>query len=198
MVLIFLTLISYPGREGIYRAISGFAHDVSFVGTISHFITDPGLVLLVGTTAVLVVWSFLKDRRIFWRLVAGGIGVVGSYGVNKVLKSLFEEERPCRTFDVATVVTCPEVGSWSFPSNHSVIAAAFATACILVMPKLAWYTIPAALLIAVSRVAVGAHYLHDVLAGVTVGTLLVVVVVFVFDPIIQNVFNKKQKPDEQL
>jgi membrane-associated phospholipid phosphatase len=63
----------------------------------------------------------------------------------------------------------------SFPSGHSASAAAFATAASLHAPVLA---VPLATLaggVALSRVATGAHYPSDVLAGAAIGVCAAVV-----------------------
>lgn len=58
---------------------------------------------------------------------------------------------------------------WSFPSGHTVTAAALAASLFLFYPRF-WpaYAI-AALLIAASRVAIDAHYLSDVIGGAFLG-----------------------------
>jgi undecaprenyl-diphosphatase len=127
---------------------------------------------MVGTVVVIAVWSWLRDREAFWRFVCAGLGVVGAYLTSEVIKLLVSQPRPCRVLDVTTVLGCPEVGDWSWPSNHSVIAAAFATACVIAAPRLMWFVAPMAGLIAFSRVAAGVHHLHDVISGLALGTAL--------------------------
>src|SRR5699024_10837516 len=85
-----------------------------------------------------------------------------------------------------TVLSCPGSGDWSWPSNHAVLAAAFATACILVVPRLAWFAVPLALAIAASRVAAGVHFVHDVLSGLALGALVVAAVVAAASPVLDR------------
>lgn len=82
------------------------------------------------------------------------------------------EDRPCQSLHVKTLEACPAPGDWSFPSNHTVIAAAAAVALLYVSRRLGTIALLGACLMAVSRVWVGAHYPHDVIAGVLVGTLI--------------------------
>ncbi|MET8410315.1 phosphatase PAP2 family protein [Streptomyces sp. NPDC005195] len=98
--------------------------------------------------------------------------VVVAYGVNSVFKLLVREDRPCRSLRVRTLEACPAPGDWSFPSNHTVIAAAAAVALLFVSRRLGTVAVVAACAMAVARVWVGAHYPHDVVAGVLVGTLI--------------------------
>ncbi len=60
----------------------------------------------------------------------------------------------------------------SFPSGHATISFAIASAMYFVDATLfSWY-VAAAVFISLSRVAVGVHYLSDVIAGAVVGTLV--------------------------
>src|SRR5699024_2357425 len=77
-------------------------------------------------------------------------------------------------------------GDWSWPSNHAVLAAAFATACILVVPRLAWFALPLALAIAASRVAAGVHYVHDVLSVPALGARVAAAVVAAAAPVLDR------------
>lgn len=178
---------SYAFREPIYRGISGTAAQFPSMGQVAAVITEPGLVALVVLTGAVALWGWARDRAAFWRLAGAGVGVILAYAASEGIKLLVTEERPCRTLEVVTVLACPEAGSWSWPSNHSVIAGAFATACVMAVPRLLWIVAPAAGLIALSRVAVGAHYLHDVLAGLALGVLVVLVCLVLLRPLIERV-----------
>ena len=101
--------------------------------------------------------------------------------LSKLLKLAVTEERPCRVWDVDAVLACPGVGNWSWPSGHSVLAAALATACIIAVPRSAWLAVPAAVLAGAARLAAGVHYLHDVAAGLALGTVVVTLVVVLLD-----------------
>lgn len=98
--------------------------------------------------------------------------VSAAYGANDLLKLAVHEQRPCRTLHAVTVEVCPPLGDWSFPSNHAAIAAAATVAILLADRRLGAVAVPAALLMAVSRVWVGVHYPHDVLIGLVTGALV--------------------------
>jgi membrane-associated phospholipid phosphatase len=53
------------------------------------------------------------------------------------------------------LLTCPGAGDWSLPSNHATLAAALATAVVVVQPRLWAWAVPIAALVAASRVAAG-------------------------------------------
>ncbi|MFI5821960.1 phosphatase PAP2 family protein [Streptomyces rishiriensis] len=98
--------------------------------------------------------------------------VVAAFGVDAALKLLVREDRPCQSLRVATLEACPAPGDWSFPSNHAAVAAAAAVALIFVSRRLGAVAAVAACAMAASRLWVGAHYPHDVVAGVLVGALV--------------------------
>ncbi|WP_328952008.1 phosphatase PAP2 family protein [Streptomyces sp. NBC_01220] len=100
------------------------------------------------------------------------VTVLTAYLVNDLVKSVFHEQRPCRSLHVVTVEACPALGDWSFPSNHAAIAAAAATAIWLTDRRLGAVALAAALLMGASRVWIGAHYPHDVLIGLLTGALV--------------------------
>ena len=102
--------------------------------------------------------------------------VVTAYAVDAALKLLVREDRPCQSLRVVTLEACPAAGDWSFPSNHAAIAAAAAIALLFVSRRVGSAAAVAAGAMAASRVWVGAHYPHDVAAGVVVGVLTVLLV----------------------
>jgi undecaprenyl-diphosphatase len=184
--LALFALAALAVREDLYLAIAERSSDSNVLGELAGAFASRGLLLLVAMTVAVAGWLWLRDRTAFWRLAAGGIGVVGAYVLSELIKLMVTEERPCHTLAVDTVLPCPEAGDWSWPSNHSVIAAAFATACIIALPRTAWFAAPVAVLIAVSRVAAGVHYVHDVASGLAVGTAVVVLAFVALQPAVRR------------
>ncbi|ANW19711.1 phosphatase PAP2 family protein [Streptomyces clavuligerus] len=158
--------------RGLYRDITELAESSpAWVHTLAE----------VGTEAVVVLFAALFVA-VWWRArrrssadlaiaLLGALGTAVGYVVSESLKTVFDEERPCRTVTeaAASIATCPPTGDWSFPSNHSAIAGGAAVALALAWPRLVWLTAPLALLAAFSRVFVGVHYPHDVIVGLAVG-----------------------------
>ncbi|AIA06045.1 phosphatase PAP2 family protein [Streptomyces noursei] len=191
-----MTDLAFGGASidgGLYTSVTGFAQQMPhFLNVLVSYWTDLGL--SVFALLMLVGWWRARARLggSTRRRLAHGEGrhtpavqmamalavpviVVLAYVVNDVVKSFFHEQRPCQTLHVVTVEPCPGIGDWSFPSNHSVIAASAAIALLLLDRRLGAIAIPAALLMGASRVWVGAHYPHDVLVGLIVGTLVAAV-----------------------
>ncbi|WDZ91018.1 phosphatase PAP2 family protein [Nocardiopsis sp. HUAS JQ3] len=192
-VLALLALTAYPGRERVFTAVAGSAERselAPLVGTVAEL----GLLALVATAGVLAAWCWFRSRRRFWPLAFAGLGVIAAYVLSEGVKLLVAQPRPCDVVDIATVLTCPGAGDWSWPSNHSVLAAAFAAACVLTVRRIAWLTVPLALVIATSRVAAGVHYAHDVLSGLAFGLLVVTVVVAVVRSALDTRFVRGSAP----
>ncbi|MCY0930238.1 phosphatase PAP2 family protein [Streptomyces sp. H27-H1] len=123
--------------------------------------------------AVLMLAAWWPARRAGLPAAVTALAVpvitVLAYGVNDLVKLAVREDRPCQSLHVITLEACPAPGDWSFPSNHAALAAGAAVALLFVSRRLGAVALVAAALMAASRVWVGAHYPHDVLAGFLVG-----------------------------
>lgn len=123
---------------------------------------------------MLVAWWQARRKADPAAVVALAVPLVTliAFGADDLLKLGVREDRPCQSLRVTTLEACPAPGDWSFPSNHAALAAAAAVALLFVSRRLGAVALIAAGLIAASRVWVGAHYPHDVLAGCLVGALV--------------------------
>ncbi|WP_228983786.1 phosphatase PAP2 family protein [Streptomyces sp. DH12] len=166
--------------QDLYRSVTDFAQDTPhWVQVFFEIGTDAGL-LVFGVLFVVAWWRVRPgDPRAVAVAALAPVATAFGYVVSETLKSLVDEERPCRAVAgaVASIAECPPYGDWSFPSNHSAIAGASAMALVLAWRRIAWLTVPLAVLMAFSRVFVGVHYPHDVAAGLVVGALAVLVFV---------------------
>src|SRR5699024_6016969 len=72
--------------------------------------------------------------------------------------------------------TSAPIVDWSFTSNHAPIAGAAAAAIVLTWYRMAFPAALIAVMEAFSRVFVGAHYPHDVTAGLLLGATVAVLV----------------------
>ncbi|NQD41598.1 phosphatase PAP2 family protein [Glutamicibacter halophytocola] len=177
--LALIAVVSYPLRDVLYLGLSGSVRDSAVLSAAAVFCSETLLKFLMLGAILLTVAIWFRDRNAFWRLICGALGAVLAYALSELLKALVTEERPCRTLEAVTAMACPQPGDWSWPSNHSVVAAAIATACLLVRPALAAVAMLLALLVALARVGVGAHYVHDVFSGLALGALIVLVCIHV-------------------
>ena len=137
---------------------------------VAFFFSLLGSELLAVLLVVLLV-VFGWQRR--WGAVAALlVTVVGAQMLNNVLKDWFHRTRP------APVEGLIPAQAFSFPSGHAMVAAAF----YLFVGYLAWrilkgrvrivcaaFLVLIALLIGLSRLYLGVHYLTDVVAGYIAG-----------------------------
>ncbi|MGW2813228.1 phosphatase PAP2 family protein [Streptomyces sp. NPDC001415] len=162
--------------DGLYTWVTDLAHRAPGpLDTLISVWSDYGLALF----AVLMVLAWWRTRPLGAARVSLALAtpfiVVAAYVVNDVFKMAVHEQRPCQTLHTLTVEACPPLGDWSFPSNHAAIAAAAAVAVLLTDRVLGAIAVPAALLMGASRVWIGAHYPHDVVIGLLVGTAVALV-----------------------
>ncbi|WP_344416305.1 phosphatase PAP2 family protein [Amycolatopsis minnesotensis] len=155
---------------GWYLTITTFARETPWLHGIFVAVTEYGVVLLAVAVAA-ILWRERRGepRKAIWIPVA----MVLAYLVNSGIKDWVVEARPCRAIQhVVTVLPCDGPTDYSFPSNHTVVFAAFTGAVFLL--KRAWgvFALVATLVMGFSRVYVGAHYPHDVLGGLAVGLLI--------------------------
>ena len=108
-----------------------------------------------------------NDRHLAAAIWAG-VATVLAVAVNQWVASLVAEARPYAAHPAALTLV-DRTTDWSFPSDHSVMAGAAAVGLLLVSRRLGAVAAAAALLMAATRVYVGAHYPHDVVAGLALG-----------------------------
>lgn len=111
----------------------------------------------------------LRYPRVFWALFLGAL-IAGA--VSRGFKMAVPLPRPAAVFDAAQItIIGAKLTAHSFPSGHTVSAFSFVVAWLAL---LGWRAAPIVLLAALagfSRIAVGAHWPVDVLAGAMIGLL---------------------------
>jgi undecaprenyl-diphosphatase len=150
----------------------------SFMLGVTHLHSVAGMVLLTSVTAL----YFWRKQARYW-LLALLVSVPGGMLLNVLLKYVFQRSRPVFDQPLVTLLT------YSFPSGHTAAATLFygLLASYAVIAHPGWRARVVAvvgcvagcvimvLLVAASRVYLGAHYLSDVLAAMaeSVGWLAV-------------------------
>ena len=128
--------------------------------------------VVVCTVAVLVGLYLWRRRERYWA-AAFWLSVFGGLLLNKILKLVFHRARPHFRDAIQTLT------SYSFPSGHTMIATVFygALAAFVFAKSKSWplrmfaavMALTLIVLVAFSRVYLGAHYLSDVLAAMAEG-----------------------------
>lgn len=157
---------------GLYTDVTGFARHTHWLNGPAYAYTSYGIA--VFAVFLLAGWWIARrhESKVMGAALVAPFAVVVAYLVNDGIKSVFLEPRPCRALPHDFLIEkCPPLDDYAFPSNHTTVAAAVAAALFLVDRRLGAVAALAAVLMGASRVYVGAHYPHDVLAALAVGAL---------------------------
>jgi membrane-associated phospholipid phosphatase len=164
-------LVAHNGRVGpaerrVFRAINDLP---------SWLYRPMWIFQQVGNLAVAVVLVLvlaLVLRR--WKLAAAAvIAVVAKLGLERMVKSLVERQRPGTSVGGVHLRGNVPIHGLSFVSGHAVITAAMATIVAPLLPG-RWKWLPWVLvaLNGIARVYVGAHNPLDVVGGVALGVFI--------------------------
>ncbi len=97
-------------------------------------------------------------------------GIAGTL-TYKAIKATTIRQRPCQRHPGIRLTTLP-LDLYSFPSGHTLHAVSFAVVAVAYYPWLAPWLAGFALLVAISRLILGLHYLSDVLVGALIGATI--------------------------
>jgi membrane-associated phospholipid phosphatase len=124
---------------------------------------------LIWLVLALAVGSGERPLRRREGVLLSASAIASALAFSMLLARVLQRPRPCDR-GVRSLIRCPDGGS--LPSDQA--AAAFAAAEMLswLQPQPRPLLCPAAALLKLSRVAVGAHYPTDVLAGALVGAAI--------------------------
>ncbi|WP_163558288.1 phosphatase PAP2 family protein [Halomonas sp. NO4] len=119
--------------------------------------------------ALIVAQPWLHDAAGLAYLLQYSLTALLAIAVYRLVKTRLCRERPFITF--GSRITCrePARDRYSFPSGHTMHAVLFCVLTAHHAPALLPVLVPLTLLIAVSRVGLGLHYVSDVIAGGAIG-----------------------------
>ena len=167
-----------------YESVNEFARDTSWAhGAVANYANWAGLVLL----ALLLIAGWLGGRRrddaprFTATAFLVGVGAVLALLANQVIGPAFSRPRPCHSLShVEVLLHC--ASDSSFPSDHAMIAGAFAAGLLLLDRRLGLLAVLLALLLAFTRIYVGVHYPTDVAGGLAIGAMIGALVVLALRP----------------
>ncbi|EMR07071.1 PAP2 (acid phosphatase) superfamily protein [Bhargavaea cecembensis DSE10] len=177
-VLFVLLAVFYESSpmQAFDRTLSGWLGDAGFLEGFSFF-GNPSTIFAVCLTVIVLLLIRHSPRDALFILLAVGVG----YAINEGLKEWFGRPRPEME---------GQLESHSFPSGHAQMGLLYVSSIgIIAMRRIRsiyWRrAIPAVagILIAgmgLSRIALGRHYATDVLAGWSVGTAYLLLLLILF------------------
>jgi undecaprenyl-diphosphatase len=167
----------------LYKAIYDISLDHHWVGDVFNVIEKASIPAMV--VATIALWFFARpggDRK--WKLAAGSALAAAALAivVDQVIYAIHDRARPYEAHRIShpwTSKTDP-----SFPSDHASASLAIAFAVLMFDPIAGAIFLVAAVLIALGRILIGAHYPGDVLASLVIAAVSALVVVRLGRPVV--------------
>ncbi len=153
------TLLSFD--MGILNFIAAHLR-TPFLDRVMPFISALGNMGFIWLFATVVLLFMPRHRKKGFFILLGLF--IGFLIVNLLLKPLCARPRPSWLFEVALLIPNPE--DFSFPSGHTAAAFIFAFLIAKFSKKAGYIAIPAATLMAYSRLYLYVHYPSDVLFSI--------------------------------
>ncbi len=175
--LLFLA-IAFPALREAVQVVDDAVHRWVLSAEWGPAVVTAQILDFIGTAWVVwplmaAVAGWLAWRRRWEALLSWVVTMIVSQLMVGPVKDLYMRPRP--------TMSLAETSSWSFPSGHSVVGAAIAVAAVIVLvpagPKRRNLEIVAAgfaVVMALSRVYLRAHWLSDVAAGAALGAAIAI------------------------
>lgn len=166
------TVVWGQAQEGWFESVNGFARSTPWLHMPALLYAEYGVVLFAGL--LLISWLLARRTGDLRRVTAAlwaPVGALVAVGLNQFLVAAFAEPRPYTVLS-GTLVLVHRSTDPSFPSDHAVMAGAVAAGVLLVHRRLGLVAAALAVLMAATRVYVGAHFPLDVVAGLAVGAAI--------------------------
>ncbi|GAA1974143.1 phosphatase PAP2 family protein [Nocardioides panacihumi] len=181
------TVVGGRVSEHWFHAVNQLARHTAWAHEPARLYATYGVALFAGL--LLLSW-WLARRNGDLRPVAAALwaplGVLLALWVNQFLIASVAEPRPFAVLPDALVLVHRSADA-SFPSDHAVMAGAVVAGIALAHRRLALAGGAFALLMAFTRVYVGAHFPLDVAAGLLVGAAIAVASFLVVWPLLRRV-----------
>ncbi len=142
----------------------------------------------IGLFAVLLLITYLDGRRhddltaVAGSVWAGATALV-ALGIGQLIGGAVDRLRPYETMTNVHVLV-DKTTDFSFPSDHATVAGAVAVGLLFANRRWGIVASALAVLMAVTRVYVGAHYPGDVIAGLALGGIVAAAGWFTLVPIL--------------
>ena len=134
-------------------------------------LSNPEVMIVIAIISILFCTKLIKNKKLSLGII---LNLAGITIINQILKFIFRRERP-------TGYRLIEMSGYSFPSGHAMASLAFYGLLIYITKRLVknkylkilliTLNIAIIILIGVSRIYLGVHYLSDVLTGYSISII---------------------------
>ena len=187
----FLAITIFVLKKGIlnidnksYEFINNNIINDNLTPIVKIFTNLGGALVLIGMS--LIIMFIIKDKKISMAIL---INLISVFLLNQLMKLIFQRSRPDRLHWLIN-----EIG-YSFPSGHAMISMAYYGFLIYLVythinKKYKWILIillsVIIILVGLSRIYLGVHYLSDILAGFLVSIAYLIIFVFCYNKYINS------------
>lgn len=138
-------------------------------------LSNPEVMIVIAIISIFFCIKLIKNKKLSLGII---LNLAGITLINQILKFIFKRERP-------TGYRLIEMSGYSFPSGHAMASLAFYGLLIYITKRLVknkylkilliTLNIAIIILIGVSRIYLGVHYLSDVLTGYSISIIYLLI-----------------------
>lgn len=119
--------------------------------------------------AFLFIWVVFSSKRKFNSFAILFLTAISTLLVARTWKFLFQINRPFVEFSLDPLIL---ENGYSFPSEHTAVFFALTFVVFYLNKRLGWIFFILSVLVALSRIVLGVHYMSDIIGGLLLGCVI--------------------------